>query len=294
VSKRSDLILGLSIVFITIFLIMLLITFISQKQRFEGVSITSGGNNIAVIELNGIMYDSKRVVRQFKRFGENKSIKAIVFRINSPGGVIVVAQEIFEEVRRVRDSGKPIVASLASVAASGGYYVACAADTIIANPGTTTGSIGVIAEIVNVREALEKIGIKVEVIKSGRFKDTGSPYRDMTQAEKSYLQSWINDAYIQFVDVVARERNLSRKRVMQLADGRVFTGKQAKKYGLVDLLGDYDLAINVAAKMAGITGKPNIIKERQSRVTLFDLLFQKIEGMLRASDGLTIQYRLIY
>ncbi len=235
-TKRKEWIVGLSIAAGSILLIILLVTYISYKGENNRVGFSAGGKKIAAIELLGPIYDSRKIVGQFKHFGEQKSIKAIVFRIDSPGGGVAASQEIYEAVKRVRDSGKPIVASMGSVAASGGYYVACGADTIMANPGTTTGSIGVIAEFPNIRELLGKIGIQYEVVKSGRYKDIGSPFHDMTQEEKVRLQSWVDDAYEQFVTVVSEERGLSKKAVLRLADGRVFTGQQALKLGLVDLM----------------------------------------------------------
>jgi len=292
VSRKRDWIIGLGVVLGTIILIILLVSYISQKQAYKGVRLSSRGDKIAVIELYGPIYDSRQIVRQFKQFGDHRSVKAIVFRIESPGGGVAAAQEIYEAVKRVRVSGKPVVASMGTVAASGGYYVACGADTIMANPGTTTGSIGVIAEVSNLKGLFDKLGIKFEVIKSGRFKDTGSPHRDLTPADRKILQSWVDDAFGQFIDVVINERGLSRRKVLQLADGRVFTGKQAQEHGLIDLLGDYEDAIRLAAELGGIEGEPTIVKEHRRRITLFDLLFQQIEGVLRGLGGITLRYSL--
>lgn len=290
VSKQRDWLVGLVIAGVTILLIILLVAYISHKQAYDGVNISSRGEKVAVIELLGPIYDSRKIVRQFQQFGEHKSVKAIVFRIDSPGGVVAAAQEIYEAVKRVRNKGKPVVVSMGSLAASGGYYVACGADTIMANPGTTTGSIGVIAEFLNMRKLLDNVGIKFEVVKSGRYKDTGSPFRELTPADRRYLQSWVDDAFQQFVDVVALERNLPRENVLRLADGRVFTGKQALEQGLVDLLGDYEEAIDLAAKLGGIQGKPTIVKERRRRITFFDLLFQQIGSIIRGLNGVTLKY----
>ena len=240
----------------------------------------------------GAFYTSERIVRQFKALGEQKSVKAIVFRIDSPGGTVGSAQEIYEAVKRVRDSGKPVVVSMGDVAASGGYYAACGADTIMANPGTTTGSIGVIAEFPSIDGLLEKLGIKVNVVKSGRYKDTGSPYRPLTDEDKTYLQSWIDDAYEQFVEVVARERKLSKPKVLRLADGRVFTGRQAKETGLVDLLGTYEDAVNLAAKLAGIEGKPSVVKVMTRKGSLLDLFFQESERISRGVAGARLMYKM--
>jgi protease-4 len=292
VTKRKEWIIGLSIVAGSILLIVLLVIYISYKGENNRVGFSTGGKKIAVIELLGPIYDSRKIVGQFKHFGEQKSIKAIVFRIDSPGGGVAASQEIYEAVKRARESGKPIVASMGSVAASGGYYVACGADTIMANPGTTTGSIGVIAEFPNIRELLGKIGVQYEVVKSGRYKDIGSPFHDMTREEKARLQSWVDDAYDQFVTVVSEERGLSKKVVLQLADGRVFTGQQALKLGLVDLIGDYETAISLAAELGGISGKPDIVKIQQRRITLFDLIFQRAEAVVKGLSGITLNYIL--
>ena len=291
-SKQRDWLMGLLIAGGMIILIILMITFVSVRRANEGVVLSGRGDKVAVVELMGPIYDSRSTVRQFKLYGEHTSVKAIVFRIDSPGGGVAAAQEIYETVRRIRDEGKPIVASMGSVAASGGYYVACGTDTIMANPGTTTGSIGVIAQFANLRELLDKVGVKFETIKSGRYKDTGSPYRDLTPMDRRHLQSWVDDAFQQFVDVVVQERRLPKSKVLNLADGRVFTGKQAYEEGLIDLLGDYQEAIHLAAVLGGIEGEPAVVKERRRRVTLFDLLFQQIEGILRGLNGMTLKYIL--
>lgn len=291
-TKRKEWIIGLSIAAGSILLIILLVNYISYKGDSDRIGFSPGGKKIAVIELLGPIYDSRKIVGQFKHFGDQKSIKAIVFRIDSPGGGVAASQEIYEAAKRVRDAGKPIVVSMGSVAASGGYYVACGADTIMANPGTTTGSIGVIAEFPNIRELLGKIGVKYDIVKSGRYKDIGSPFHDMTQAEKIQLQSWVDDAYDQFVSVVAEERGLSKKAVLRIADGRVFTGQQALKLGLVDLIGDYEKAILLAAELGGISGKPDVVKLQQRRASLFDLIFQKAESIVKGLSSVTLNYQL--
>jgi protease-4 len=182
---------------------------------------------------------------------------------------------------------------MASVAASGGYYAACGADTIIANPGTTTGSIGVIAQFVTMHELFKKIGIEYKTIKSGQFKDTGSMHRPMTTADRRYLQTWINDAYDQFVGVVSRERGLSREATVKLADGRVYTGRQAYKSGLVDLLGDFHYAVEIITDMAGISGTPALVRVKRSKTSLFDLLLQQAQMAVRGSNGQVLMYRFL-
>jgi protease-4 len=290
VSVRKDWILGLGIAGFTILIILILAVSMSVPRGPDGLSLSSGGDKVAVVELVGPIYDSRRLVRLFRECGENGSVKAVVFRIDSPGGGVAAAQEIYDAVRKVRDSGKPVVASFGSVAASGGYYVACGADTIMANPGTTTGSIGVIAEFVNMKELMRKIGISMDVVKSGRYKDTGSPHRELTPSERIIMQAWVDDAFDQFVEVVARERGLARRAVLDVADGRVFTGRQAVKRGLVDLLGNAEDAIALAARMGQIQGVPAVVRESRRRMTLFDLVFQEMEGILRGRSGWILRY----
>lgn len=290
--KKNEFLIGTVIVVVTLLLILVIINIKSQQNTTDFINISSGGEKIGVINLYGTIYSSASIVKDIKVYQENSSIKAVIIRVNSPGGVIGASQEIYNAIRRMRESGKPTIISMENVAASGAYYAACGADTIIANPGTTTGSIGVIAEIVNMKELLNKIGITFQVIKSGRFKDTGSPYRELDEADKRYLQSWVDDAYDQFVDVVVKERKLSRSEVIKLADGRVFTGRQAFKNGLIDMLGDYQAAVDLAAQLGGIEGEPTIVKKRKYDVSLFDLLFQKIEGIIRLCSGVSFKYNL--
>ncbi len=188
-----------------------------------------------------------------------------MFRVESPGGGVAASQEIFEEVKKARNSGKPVVVSMGYVAASGGYYVSCPATKIFANPGTLTGSIGVIIEFMHFKELMNKIGVDETTIKTGKFKDIGSPYRKTTEEEKEYFQFVIGDVYNQFVDAVAMERKLDREHVIKYADGRVFTGRQALEYGFVDTLGTYEDAIKDAAKLGGIKGKPSVVKESKKK-----------------------------
>lgn len=288
--KRRDWLIGGGIVVITLLLVYVIAQYNYTKSRYEGVGISAKGDKVAVVEIFGTIYDSRRAVRQIKDYGEQKSIKAIILHLDTPGGVVAPAQEIYHAVKTVRDSGKPVIASMGSLAASGGYYIACGADTIMAGPGTTTGSIGVIAEFLNTKDLFEKIGIDFEIIKSGRYKDSGSPHRDMTEADRRYLQAWVDDAYDQFVQVVMDERKMSKSKVNKVADGRVFTGRQALANGLVDLLGYYEDAVDLAAEMAGIDGEPTIVKERIRRTTVFDLLFEQAENILQGRQGAQLKY----
>jgi len=286
---RRDWIIGIAIVVVMLVGIFWLATRPSRGRKGETISFTSDKGKVGIVELTGLISDSRRTVKQFEEFAEDKSVKAIVFRIDSQGGLVGASQEIYQAVCRAREK-KPIVVSMGNVAASGGYYVACGGDTIVANPGTTTGSIGVMAEFVNVEGLLKKLGIRLESIKSGKFKDAGAPYRNMTDADRAYLQSWIDDAYSQFVEVVVKERKLPREKVLEIADGRVFTGKQAKSLGLVDVLGDYQDAIRIAAQMAHIKGEPELVRWRERRLSWWDILFQETEGMLHRLGGMHLLY----
>jgi protease-4 len=288
--KQRDWLIGTAIALITILLIVILANRVTSIQEYEGVSLSAKGDKVAVVELNGPIYDARSLVRQFKKYGEHKSVKAILFRINSPGGGISPSQEIYNAVKRVRDAGKPVIVSMGTVAASGGYYVALGADTIMANPGTTTGSIGVILEITNLSRLFQKLGIRFDVIKTGQFKDTGSPHRDLTWEDRRFLQGYVNDAFEQFLQVVSEERHMSLSDVRKLADGRVFTGRQAKEYGLVDVLGDFQDAIQLAASMAGIEGEPTLVREVERRRSVYDLLFEEIGRVIRGTSS-HLQYR---
>ncbi len=247
------------------------------------------GNKIALIELDGEIVDSRDIVRQFKKFQQDASVQAIVFRIDSPGGGITPSQEIYDIIKKTRAMGKPVIASMGNVAASGGYYVACAADSIVANSGTITGSIGVIIQYPNVDKLLDKIGVKFNTIKSGQFKDILSPYRDMTNSEGAYMHNFVMNAYYQFLQTVSESRGIDTVILHNYADGRVFTGEQAKSIGLVDIIGTYDDAIKIAAKRAGMEGEPQTIKERKRRPSLFEMFFDedaesKVKGALSIPD----------
>jgi len=276
-----------------LFIGMILLAFLGALYDDHNVALDFG-EKIAIIDVHGVISSSANVIRQLKKFGDDSSIPALVIHIDSPGGGVAASQEIYEEIRKVRDKGKTVVASMGSLGASGGYYIACAADTIVANPGTITGSIGVIFEIPIIEELLKKVGIRFEVIKSGEMKDAGSFARSITPKEREYLQQVINDTYDQFVEVVVQERNLSSSQVYKLADGRVFTGRQAQKLKLIDELGDLEDAIEIAAKMAGIKGKPRTIKERVRKVTFWDVLSESLNKVDELSKAENFSPKLQY
>ncbi len=268
-SKTAKWIIGIIAVLVLLFGLFILALFSWIFSDENDDTITTGGEKIAVIELKEEIVSSDEIVRQFKKYRENKSVHAIVFRVESPGGGVAASQEIFEEVKKTRDAGRPVVVSMGSVAASGGYYVSCAATRIVANPGSLTGSIGVISHFLNFEPLMKKIGVEETTIKTGKFKDIGSPFRKTTEEDKKYFNIVISDVYDQFVDAIAEERGLEREEVLKYADGRVFTGRQAVEYGFVDTLGTMEDAISIAAELGGIDGKPNIVKEKKSK-TFFE------------------------
>lgn len=242
--------------------------------RVEGV-ITSGRGGSGIFGEGGA--GAERIVKILKKFGEDDSTKAAVIRINSPGGSAAGSQEVYEEIMRLRLDGKKIVISMGDVAASGGYYIASAADKIYADPASLTGSIGVIMETTDLQDLFQKIGVKMDSIKSGPHKDMGSPSRPLTAEERKILQSLINDVFDQFVTDVSNGRKLPKAEVLKLADGRVFTGRQAVKLKLVDDTGSLEDAIRGAAKAAGIKGKPTVI-EYERTPGLFEVLFGNMEN----------------
>lgn len=235
------------------------------------------GEKIAVVKIEGVILDSKDIIEELREHSENKSVKAIMLRIDSPGGAVAPSQEIYTEVLKIRDEGKKkIVTSMGSVAASGGYYIASASDRIVANPGSVTGSIGVILELANVSGLMKKVGVESVVIKSGKFKDVGSLFRTMTSEERDLLQGVIDDTYDQFVEAVSAGRGINKEDLLPIADGRVFTGRQAKKLGLVDELGSMQDAIKITADLAGIKGEPDIIQKKKK--------FSMLERFLKNSS----------
>ncbi len=257
---------------IAIGFVILFIAMVGDHSETTETVVTGSGDKIAVVDLKGVITSSEDVNRQIKKYRENRSIKAILLHIDSPGGGVVASQEMYEEIRKTRDGGKPVVVSMGSLAASGGYYVACGGSRLVANRGTLTASIGVISEFLQLHDALTKLGIDVKTIKSGKLKDAGSPMRPMNADDECYFQGLMDDVHQQFIAVVERERKMSHSAVMEIADGRVFTGEQAVTMGLVDTLGTYEDAIKIAAQLAGIHGEPAIVKERRRQSWLPSLL----------------------
>jgi len=233
--------------------------------------LPTGGARVAVVEIEGIIVDGGGAVRELREHEDNPSVKAVILRINSPGGVVAPTQEIFAAVQRVRKAGKPVIASLGAVAASGGYYVAAACDRIYANPGTLTGSIGVVMQMANIEGLLKKVGVDYVVVKAGTYKDVGNFARTMTPEERKILQALLDDVYSQFVDAVAEGRGLDKKEVLAFADGRIYSGQQAQALKMVDDLGGFEDAVEAAGKLANISGRPRLLFPRR-RFSLRDLL----------------------
>ncbi|MBI5476919.1 MAG: signal peptide peptidase SppA [Ignavibacteriales bacterium] len=275
--------------------------YISLKSvsSYEEEVITGHGDKIAVVELKGVILTSEDIVRQLKKFREDRSIRGILFRVDSPGGGVVASQEIYQEVLNTKIQGKPVVVSMGSLAASGGYYVSCPANKIVANSGTLTGSIGVISQFMEYDSLLGKIGVSVNTIKSGKFKDAGNPFRKMTADDKEYFQKLMNDVHKQFINAVEIQRKLEHDSIVAYADGRVFTGEQALNMGLVDTIGTYEDAIKILAKLAGIHGEPSIVKERKRGLTFIDYLLgnTKVGELFGLKEKLLeqpiLQYRMV-
>ncbi|MCK9375416.1 MAG: signal peptide peptidase SppA [Syntrophobacterales bacterium] len=234
-------------------------------------SLFGPGEKVGVVEIKGVLTDSRTIIKQLDSYRDDSSIKAIVLRINSPGGAVGPAQEILREVEKVR-AKKKIVASLGTVAASGGYYIACGADSIMANRGTATGSIGVIMQFTNVEGLTKKIGLDFFNLKAGRYKDVGSPFKPMTPEDKAYLQVLIDNIYQQFLNDVARNRKLPLAKVRVLAEGKIYTGEEAKQAGLVDEFGNLQDAIDKAGKLGGIKGKVKAVYPEKEGFSLLRLL----------------------
>jgi len=253
----------------------------------EQTSLTSFGDKIGVVDLEGVILDPKTVVPQIKKFGDDDSIKAIILHVNSPGGGVAASEEIYREVKRVRDEKKKrIVASIETVGASGAYYVSAATNKIYADNGSIVGSIGVIAQWVNYGDLMRWAKMKPETLKVGEFKDTGDPTRDMTPAERAYMQSLIDNMYGQFVQAVADGRHAKKEDIKAIADGRVWTGQEALSLHLIDQVADFQAAVEDTAKAVGIRGEPTLVHPEKKRETLFDLLFGDISQWLPTREKL--------
>lgn len=272
------------------------VMFIGLASTDGDLSFGSFDSSVGVVPMFGIMDESsgRPVITYLDRWKENSSIKAIVVHINSPGGGTAISQEIYDAILRVREE-KPVVVSMAGVAASGGYYIACAADRIVANPGTVTGSIGTIMSFHTFERVLDKLGIGTETIKSGELKDVGAYSHDMTNKEKLMLRSVVMDGYEQFVGAIAEGRGMEREDVYAVADGSIFSGLQAYNLGLVDTLGGLRVAVELAAELAGIEEDPDIVRPRTRRRGYLSELFSSLLGDLgHQVEGAISGPRLMY
>jgi len=254
----------------TLVIISLIVAFGMRGSDFSALDMRDG-EKVGVIEIVGVIANSRETIEQLKRFREDEEIKAIVVRVDSPGGIVGPSQEIYREIVRTK-AHKKVVASMGAVAASGGYYVVAGADGIVANPGTITGSIGVIMQYTNFKELFNKIGLAPVVIKSGQFKDAGSPARDMTPEEERLLKAFVDRLHQQFVGAIAEGRQLDLAKVEELADGRIYTGQDAKEIGLVDRIGNLEDAVQWAGRMAGIEGDIVTIYPPEKKMSLLRLL----------------------
>ena len=270
-----------------------LVLFLIGKSILPEI-LVAGKDGVAIVRVEGPILDSSQPVSELQAFADDPQVKAIVVRIDSPGGGVAPSQEIYNAVKRVRkEQNKTVVASMGTVAASGGYYIAVGTDRILANPGTLTGSIGVIMQMANFQEVLEKIGVKNVVVKTGKFKDIGSPFRPMVEEDRQLLESVMNDTLNQFIEAIADGRSMDAAEVEQLADGRIFTGRQAKSVLLIDEIGDLHDAIKLAGELSGIEGTPRVI-ETTKPFSLKEFLESSFLGGIRSLAPSRFSAPLLY
>ncbi len=271
------------------------VSLVGRPDRTE--LFAAGKDGIGVVEIKGVIVSPEKALDDLVDFQRNENIKAIIIRIDSPGGAVGASQEIFAEVKRT-NAKKPVVASMGSIAASGGYYAALGAEKIIASPGTLTGSVGVIIKFANLKGLFEKIGYQGEVVKSGKLKDLGSPDRPLTPEERALLQNLIDNVHGQFVHAVAHNRNIPLEKVKKLADGRIFSGEQAKQHGLIDQFGNFRDAVAVAAKLGGLSpDKPHLVYPREKDFSLFKILSGDktesfVKNLLNVSPVLSYEWKV--
>jgi protease-4 len=291
--KNKWLWLGLIIAVLAFFFFMASIFIIALATDEEGFPAL--GEGIGLIEVKGLILDSEEAVKQLSELKKNDRVKAVVLRIDSPGGVVGPSQEIYAEVKKL-GAKKKVVVSMGSLAASGGYYIAAPAAMIMANPGTITGSIGVLMKFSNIEGLMGKVGMKAFTLKTGNYKDAGSPTRPMTDQDKAMLQNVIDNAHGQFVKAVAEGRKLPLEEISKIADGRILTGEQALALRLIDKIGTLQDAIEEAGKMAGIKGEPQIIRPARKKRLLLDMLVEesasRISELVKIENGFSMNYEL--
>jgi protease-4 len=271
----------LTIIFLIAVVLSLLLTF-SQKNPL--------GEKVALVHVTGVIIDSSNVIKELKDHAKDSSVKAIIIRVNSPGGAVAPSQEIYNEIIKIKEKKKVII-SMGAIAASGGYYIAAPADKIVANEGTLTGSIGVIMELPNVSGLMDKIGIETQVIKSGKHKDIASVFKTLSPEEKKILQAVLDDVHDQFIKAVSDSRGMKFEEIKKLSDGRIFTGRMAKKIGLIDELGGLEDAIMLAGELAGIEGEPEVVTKKE-KFSFLDMIRGQFPQRLigDAFSGIRLQY----
>lgn len=273
------------IFFAVIFVLILILSLVMTVSR--KVSL---GDKVALVRVTGVILDSTDVIEELKEHSKDSSVKAIVLRIDSPGGAVAPSQEIYEEIKKIKEKKKVIV-SMGTVAASGGYYISAPADKIVANAGTLTGSIGVIMEIPNISGLMQKIGVETQVIKSGAHKDMASIFKSLKPEEKEILQTVLDDVHDQFIKAVSEGRGIKFEQIKKLADGRIFTGRMAKEVGLVDEIGNLQDAIMLAGELTGIKGEPQVVQKKE-KFSFIDMLKGELPKNLMGSvfQGVSLKY----
>jgi len=290
--RRHSLLRGVGILFIAVLVLFVSVFFYTYLTGGEtGVLTLVGGDGVGVVVVEGAINESRGTIQSLKRFGDSERIKGVVVRINSPGGGVVPTQEIYEEIGKLKKK-KPVFASLGGMATSGGYYIASACHQIVANPGTLTGSIGVIIQLANVEGLMQKLGLEGYNVKSGPYKDIGSSLRPLSPEGRAILQSVVDSVHGQFVRAVASGRSMEVSKVRELADGRIYSGEQAKELGLVDSLGNMDDAIDLVSKRAGIEGVPQVIYSRAREKNWWErLLFSLFSEQLDMGRNWGLRYQ---
>src|ERR1700694_4402020 len=282
---------GLFALFVVAVFTLVFLSFGGQNEQ----SFSGFGSRIAVVELDGVIFSPKQIVPQLKKFADDDSVKAIILHVNSPGGGVAASEEIYREVKRIRDEKKKrIVASISTVGASGAYYISSATNKIYADNGSVVGSIGVISEWVNYGDLMRWAHLKPEVLTVGEVKSTGDPSRDLTPKERAYLQSLIDRMYGQFVKAVAEGRHAKVEDIKSIADGRVWTGEEALSMHMIDQVADFEAAVDDTAKAVGISGKPVLVHPEKDRKTVLDLLFGDISEWLPSREKLLDQHTSFY
>jgi protease-4 len=287
--------LWLGLIIAGIALVLFLATIFMIVFANGGTGSMAWGEGVGLVEVKGVIIDSQETVKQLNEMRKNDNVRAVVLRIDSPGGVVGPSQEIYAEVKKL-GAKKKVVVSMGSLAASGGYYIAAPAAVIMANPGTITGSIGVLMKFSNIEGLMGKIGMKAFTLKTGKYKDAGSPVRPMTDQDKAMLQDVIDNAHSQFVKAVAEGRRLPVDEIRKIADGRIFTGEQALTLKLVDRIGTLQDAIEEAGKLAGIKGEPQVIRPARKKRLWLDMLVEesacRISELVKQESGFSLNYEM--